>query len=633
MRALVPVAMTAAVLAVGRLQAQEVHPDELVLKPQVDEAIAAGVERLLDQQLRDGSFGVHGNHLGGQTALCAYALLKCGVPLDHPALLRAFAFLDNVEPINTYAIGCMMLAYHVTGEAGHNERLEELLERMLDRQHKHGTWAYPSGAPDLSNTQYAALGLWAANKAGCKIPPEVWEELARGTMAHQEAFRMADVGESGRTGAAQREIAGFQYHAKGSKENTNATGTMTTAGVSILRICEIGLGKRLRGSERKELTRSLEAGMNWLDVNFSVTRDQKPDGRAGRWLLYYLYGIERVGGLMRREQFGQHWWYVEAARELLKRRKKKEGGWGAVHDTCFALLVLRRATMSGPMTGEGAGSGKSTHLFASGRAGDEIQLRGAGQQPLVLYIEKFGQRVLSKHKKYGLRILRVEYLEGERVLGQLAADPTKAWTELDTFVHRCPALPYGVHSIHARVVAVAPECPPGEVAETVTFGSKPMEVRIRDVFEPWMQELAEMQRDNELKGMKVTVTVSSREKEAPRVVDGMTHTHWLCDPEDESPTVTLEFEEPVRVRRLVLTQPLQKREDLRRMGLIRRLEVQWNDSKSTEFIELHPNPLAATEYELKRTKRVRKLTLQVVDRGGKPGLPVGFSEIVVERRK
>ena len=630
MRILVLLAVIASVIAAATLPAQQIHPDEIKLKPRIDQAIATGVETLFDTQLRDGSWGVASDHLGGQTALCAYALLKCGVPISHPSLQRAFAFLDGITPNRTYSVGCMLLAYGATADPNHKPRMRELLAIMIRMQHKHGTFGYPHGAPDLSNTQYAALGLWAANKAGLKIDSEVWDNLATGTIAHQEAFHMAKVAITNRTGTSEREVAGFQYRANGSKKANNATGTMTTAGVSILKLCEIGLGKKLRGKARKNFTRVMEAGLSWLDVNFSVKHDQKPQGRGGRWLLYYLYGMERVGGLTRREQFGEHWWYVEGAKQVLSRQKK--GGWGQPYDTCFALLFLRRATITGPMTGAGAGAGNTRHLFAAGESGDDIEFRAAGQQPLILYIQNFGKLLLDEHSEHGLRILRVEYLMGDQVLGQLAADPSKAWTSLDTFIHRHPALPHGAHTIKARVIAVAADSPPGEIDKTITLESKPMEVKIRDVIEPWMMGLTQMQKGNQLQGQKIKATASSLPKNAAKAADGLNHTHWLCDPKDQTPTLTLEFDDAIKTRWLVLTQPLQKRDDINRMGIIRQVEVSCNGKKPFQ-VDMHANPLAATEFQLSKTQRVRSLTLKVVSRGGKPGLPVGFAEVVLEGKR
>ena len=622
-------AQSKARVAADTLALQQNLKEELALKPEIDAAIANGVERLLDTQLRDGSWGVYG-HVGGQGGLCAYALLKCGVQMDHPALRRAFAYLDSVNPTATYAVACMLLAYGATGLPEHRPRMRRLLAILLRSQARQGTWAYPHGAPDLSNTQYAALGLWAADKAGLKVPTEVWTRLIEGTLKHQEEFHQVAVKITKHTGVGTREVAGFGYR-PGKPKSRHGTGTMTTAGVSILKICEIGIGKKLGKNARRRLEHAVGAGLNWLETYFSVTQDQRPGQRGGTWLLYYLYGMERVGGLNRVEKFGDHWWYVEGARVLLKRQNKKLGGWGATHNTCFALLFLRRATKFGPMSGA-AGGGRKRHLFAAGLKGDDIEFRGAGQQPLMLYINGFGETLLADHSKYGLRILRVEYFEGRRKLGHLASDPTKAWKS-DTFLHRCPPLSQGTHTIEARVIAIDPDLPPGDTTKTVTIKSLPMQVRIRDVVEPWMEGIAKMQNDNLLKGLKFELKMSSNPKQAKLAADGMIHTSWLCGPKDAKPTLTFEFKKPIRARRLILTQPLQRREDLQRLGLIQQVELTWRKGKEVEIIEMNRNPLAATTYEFPTPRTLRKLTLRIVKRSGKAGLPVGFAEIVLAGKK
>jgi hypothetical protein len=286
------------------------------------------------------------------------------------------------------------------------------------------------------------------------------------------------------------------------------------------------------------------------------------------------------------------------------------------------------------MTGASASHGMSRHLFAAGQEGDDIEFRAAGQQPLILYIQSFGKYLLDEHQPYGLRILRVEYLMGDQVLGQLAADPTKAWHNIETFVHRHPALPHGVHTIEARVIAIDPKSPPGEIGKTVTIKSKPMEVNIRDVLEPWMQGLAKMQKSNQIKGQKFKATASSqmKKRDAAKAADGLNHTHWLCEPQDKAPTLTLEFKDSIKTRWLILTQPLQKRDDINRMGLIRQVEVSCNGKKPFK-VDMHANPLAATEWKLPKTMRIHTMTLKIVSRGGKPGLPVGFAEVVLEGKR
>ena len=85
------------------------------------------------------------------------------------------------------------------------------------------------------------------------MPADAWQSLIEGTLTHQEHYRLAEVGISDRTGVAKREVVGFSI-GSGAKDGKNATGTMTTDGVSILKICEIGLGKKLKKDARKSST-------------------------------------------------------------------------------------------------------------------------------------------------------------------------------------------------------------------------------------------------------------------------------------------------------------------------------------------------------------------------------------------
>jgi hypothetical protein len=75
------------------------------------------------------------------------------------------------------------------------------------------------------------------------------------------------------------------------------------------------------------------------------------------WQFYWLYAVERSGMLYGTENFGKHEWYIEGADWLLA-NQKPDGSWhnpdghsgkvtnfpGAIGDTGFAILFLRRAT-------------------------------------------------------------------------------------------------------------------------------------------------------------------------------------------------------------------------------------------------------------------------------------------------
>jgi hypothetical protein len=628
--------LCAALLISGTLPAQpEVHPDELVLKPKIDAAIENGVEALLQSQLRDGTWGRYGQFDGGKTALCAYALLKCGVGVDHPATRRALLYLDGVRPRETYTVACMMLAYAAAGSKAHLARVKTLSKHLVDWQ-RGGVFGYPFqgegsgqfGRPDLSNTQYAALGLWAAQKHKIRIPSKVWLELIETTMTYRaktEAVkpRVTDINRTVSAGKIQ--VRGFSY-----RPNGKPSGSMTTAGVSILQICKLGLGSKLRKKGRRAVEEAIEQGQQWLGHHFSVR--QNP-GRGGTWHYYYLYGLERVGSLTRVEEFAGHWWYVKGARTLIN-MQNGDGGWNRGRDrevqTSFALLFLRRATSFGAAVTGGKSNHTKRHLFSAGGSGTDVPIKGAGQQPLALYIPGFGPGLKARHGRYGIRVVQVEYLLGDRVLGQLEGKPTKAWKS-DTFLYRANALRRGVHRIKARVTLVAHDVPSGGTSPTVQVESPAMRVEIRDVFAKWMEVVAKMGTpDNLLRTVKVAALGSTNLKRAGMAIDGDDSTHWVCHDSDEKPELTIQLEKPVKASRIVLTQAGARGVDRGNYGQVLNVEVFINKEVKPMMIEMDDDQLAATIFELGKKRKISRLRFRIIaSLPGRRGTEAGFSEIAL----
>ena len=54
-------------------------------------------------------------------------------------------------------------------------RLDEAGRDFLVKNQTSGYWRYPSGGFDLSNTQYALLGLKAADRCGLEVPASTWK--------------------------------------------------------------------------------------------------------------------------------------------------------------------------------------------------------------------------------------------------------------------------------------------------------------------------------------------------------------------------------------------------------------------------------------------------------------------------
>jgi len=618
----------------GLAAQQGVHPEELKLKPKIDKAIADGVEALIESQYRDGTWGQWGRFKGGKTALCAYALLKCGVDAEHPAVRRALLFLEPIQPTETYTVACMLLAYSAAGQDKYRARMQELADLLIEWQTGGGDYGYPNGARDLSNTQYAALGLWTAQKYKIDVPAKAWRTLARATMRYaqkSEWVKLKETGQHTTRNGGKIEVAGFGYR-KGHK----ATGSMTTAGVSILQICKIGLGAKLSGS-RRAMDRAIEGGVNWLGQNFAVDKNPGHNG----WPFYYLYGLERVGSLLRIEKMGEHWWYVEGAKHLLA-KQVKEGHWpggGQERETrtAFALLFLRRATAGkAAATGLAKMSAAPKHLFVAGKADKhDVTVSASGQQPLSVWVTGFGDALKKRHAQHGLRVVQVEYLDGDHIIGQVAGNPTKAW-QFDAFLSRTPALPRGEHKIRARIQLLAADVAPAalqkdvEVApKTETVLSPEMTVTIRDVFAPWMKEAVQARHSNLVVFKKTKATASSSPKAAKNVCDGKESTQWVCAANDPDPTVKIDLGRAVSARSLMVSQAGSRAVDIGLFDRIKAIEVRINGGKPSRH-ELDGDQLAITTLSLGKARKVRKLEVRIVERvSGRRKNQAGFTEIAL----
>jgi len=174
--------------------------------------------------------------------------------------------------------------------------------------------AFPAG--DNSNTQFAALGLWAASRHG--VPCE------RALALLAARFRTTQLGGGG----------------WGYVPNNPETPSMTCAGLLAL---AIGHGVRLAdGAERRE-DDQIQGGLT------ALTRylDGRPLREHG---LYFLWSVERVGMLFNLDSIGNVEWYRWGAERLVP-EQKEDGSWNAggyhgsapITDTSFALLFLKKA--------------------------------------------------------------------------------------------------------------------------------------------------------------------------------------------------------------------------------------------------------------------------------------------------
>ena len=376
-------------------------------------AIGRGVRWLLEQQELDGLWASRAEDVKhGMTSLAGYTLLKCGVGRDHPAVQRAATRIQCEPASGVYAAAFELLFLAELQDDALQRRMEETTGRLLSWQQAGGGFSYPAAAaPDLSNGQYAALGLRAAAKRGVKIPPEAWIKLGDATLTHQEKA------------AGAYEGAGFGYHPGGP-----AYGSITTGGTCIMAIVDEQLAKS--GASKSAYSTSWRRGVAWLDRNFAA--DTNP--RNGTWLWYWLYGVERVGGLCDVEEFAGKSWYREGARVAVEAQQgdgRWDGDGGPQPSTCFALLFLSRATsaVSGVVV-------RGENLWGGDDPQFDVSLRGSGDTPLTLWVSSFGGAAKTFEwpgdAGQGLRVVDVTYAVPGRALLPDSRDGPSQWRLSET---------------------------------------------------------------------------------------------------------------------------------------------------------------------------------------------------------
>ncbi len=327
-----------------------------VTAEQVRDSIRRAADYLINQQSKtNGSWPEHQGQPGGVTALCTLALLEAGVAPDHPSVARALDYLRTLEPKMTYATSLQTMVFCTVGDrrdapliTKNVQWLEETqIKRTDDR--RSGAWSYSEreGRGDNSNAQFALLALHEASQAGFKVREETWR------LANEYWLR------------CQKQADGSWGYLEGQP----STGSMTCAGISSLIITMENLDKfNQDATVRGGLVEccgaggrvdALELALDWMGRKFSSERNPVPPEYAASLgkthLLYYYYGLERVGRLSGQRFFigakgEKHDWYRVIAERLVDMQDSLTGqfqghGFGERDEriaTAFALLFLSK---------------------------------------------------------------------------------------------------------------------------------------------------------------------------------------------------------------------------------------------------------------------------------------------------
>lgn len=305
------------------------EPREIPLSLRVNQAISLGVDYLRGQQEAGGRWSLHdGAHPGGMTALAAFTLLKSGVRRDDPALTKALAALAGNEWKSTYSAACHLLLLEALRDPARRAEGERTLAFLLENQ-QNGVWGYPWGHLCNSNTQFALLGLRAARRVGLEVPDPAFIAAAEGL----EHFRSRD--------------GGYLYEPGRPESYAGMTAASLASYAVIAEVARESAKVRAALKSRADDVAAAEA---WLEPRFEAGRNRYAnDAWTPFWHHSYLWSIERWCGLTERKTIAGRDWYVEGA-EFLLATQARDGSWTSddhpLENTCFALLFLRRATVS-----------------------------------------------------------------------------------------------------------------------------------------------------------------------------------------------------------------------------------------------------------------------------------------------
>jgi len=364
-------------------RAEEVKriPDDL--RDAVTKAVARGSAFLGARQRADGAFE-WGNPERRRwavedvpawdpalTCLGTLALARGGAGLDQPVVRAALAYLRRVlaapEPpatardlrTTTYGASSLLWMASELRPPGFQRACAQAAFALANGGAAGGLWSYglpwvvvdasetavasrwpnPSRVGDVSNTQFAVIGLLAAERMGIYRATGPWARV-------RQAFSKI-----------QLEGGGYGYTADPSQPDARRAANRTAAlvGAACLHLALRRTGLSKEDALEDPASRRV---LGWLAKHPSF------DASTSRWIpapsasgepdlpYYELLTLERLGVFLGEERFAGTSWY-RAGTKLLLSLQGPDGGWpaglgalaehGAAENTIFAMLFLTRA--------------------------------------------------------------------------------------------------------------------------------------------------------------------------------------------------------------------------------------------------------------------------------------------------
>jgi hypothetical protein len=338
--------LAAALAGLGVLVGSRIAVVRADLSPEeVRASIERGAGYLKGAQKPDGTWPDYLGQPGGITCLCTLALLTAGADPQDPQVQNALKAVRRLRNHTTYVVSLQtMVLCRAEPEKDQvliGQNVKWLEENQILHGPRIGAWSYPVGNGDNSNSQFALLALYEAERAA--EAGHLHVQVHRDTWERAKAYRTL----------AQNENGSWGYY-----KPLDGVGSMTCAGISSLVISSDVIHQpdaRVVGetieccpaADALEHDRVQDA-IEWLRRNYTI--ESNPGQTGGLWHYYFLYGLERAGRLTNRRFIGDHDWYREGTAYLIQKQDGLSGFWqGHGHSeddrniaTSLALLFLAK---------------------------------------------------------------------------------------------------------------------------------------------------------------------------------------------------------------------------------------------------------------------------------------------------
>lgn len=317
---------------VPRVPAAE--PDE------INAVITDGIDWLLDRQNPNNGSWYYGD--AANTAMAAMCMLSWGYAPDDPRVASALQYImDNVDPVwirSTYytsiAILPLAAAYRVTPDQAYFDAITGMRDWLIQLQWDedslygnvapstsyYGGFGYGNGGrADLSNTQWAIMGLYEADEV-------LGLDADETDQTYQKALTFLDRCRNGDGGS-------------GYTPGSNSILTMTSASVWSYSLCGV-----------ENTDPRVSDGLQWLADHYSMTNN---DG-WGWWSEYYYkvtFGKAMILSQQTRLGTQGYDWFADLSDALVS-EQNDDGSWpntgmnGAEMSTAWAIMALQTGALS-----------------------------------------------------------------------------------------------------------------------------------------------------------------------------------------------------------------------------------------------------------------------------------------------